>query len=137
MKRFLAYAMLLAGGLLCACRGGQGDVSADREELAPGVVKLSVGKIDPFTPYAVLGGQPRTEAMERLPEAALPFDLSDILIEVNARGCRVTVPLADDEQLYGFGMQYATFGHRGSRKRPIVNDNPLNDLGYSHAPQPC
>ena len=135
MKRFLVYAMLLAGGLLGACQGG-GEAPVASEELAPGVIKLSAGSIDPFTPYAVLGGQPLTEAMERLPEAELPFDIDDILIEVNGRGCQVTVPLADGEQLYGFGMQYGTFGHRGTRKRPVVNDNPLNDLGYSHAPQP-
>lgn len=106
------------------------------ESIAPGVIKLSVGVADKFTPYGILGGHPMTEAMRRLPEAELPFDIDDILVEVNGRGCLITVPLAEGEQLYGFGMQYGTFGHRGTRKRPIVNDNPLNDLGYTHAPQP-
>lgn len=47
----------------------------------------------------------------------------------------IEAPLEDNEQIYGFGLQFETFGQRGLRKRPIVNDNPLNWLGYTHAPQ--
>lgn len=133
MNRLLACAIGLWGILATSCQGI--GTAVVQEEIAPGVIRLSVGEVDRFTPYGVLGGNPMTEVMERLPEAALPFDIDDILVEVKDRGCLITVPLADGEQLYGFGMQYGTFGHRGTRKRPIVNDNPLNDLGYTHAPQ--
>ncbi|MGN1178171.1 MAG: TIM-barrel domain-containing protein, partial [Candidatus Ornithospirochaeta sp.] len=40
------------------------------------------------------------------------------------------------ERLYGFGLQIGSFQQRGLKKKPIVNDHPLNTLGYSHAPQP-
>lgn len=135
MDKLLLYAILLIGGIVTSCQAGKEHGNLVSETMAPGVIKLSTGKIDKFTPYAVFGGNPMTEAMEKLPEAELPFDIRDILIEVNKRGCLITVPLAADEQIYGFGMQYGTFGHRGMRKLPIVNDNPLNDLGYTHAPQ--
>ena len=120
---------------MSACQSTKGTRTPAQEEIAPGVIKLSTGEIDRFTPYAVLNVEPLTEAMQQLPQAELPFDINDILLEVKERGCLITVPLSDGEQLYGFGMQYGTFGHRGTRKRPIVNDNPLNDLGYTHAPQ--
>ena len=74
--------------------------------------------------------------MHELSEGKLPFSLDDVCLKVCDRGCVVEIPLDKDEQLYGFGLQYGTFGQRGLRKRPIVNDNPLNDLGYTHAPQP-
>ena len=35
-----------------------------------------------------------------------------------------------------FGLQIGSFQQRGLKKRPIVNDHPLNTLGYTHAPQP-
>jgi alpha-D-xyloside xylohydrolase len=44
------------------------------------------------------------------------------------------VPLTDSEQLYGLGLQIGSFNQRGLKKRPLVNDNPLNDLGYTHGP---
>lgn len=105
-------------------------------EIAPGVTKLQAGTPDKFTPYGVLAEKPLTGAMEKMPAAQLPFRPEDVTIDVNDRGCLVEVPLADDEQIYGFGLQFETFGQRGLRKQPRVNDNPLNGLGYTHAPQP-
>lgn len=134
MRKILLSVLLVAGGLFTGCRT-ENDVALAPEEIAPGVIKLTTGEVDAYTPYSVFGGNPALEAMQRLPEGQLPFDINDVRVEVRDRGCVVEVPLSDDEQLYGFGLQYGTFGHRGLRKRPIVNDNPLNDLGYTHAPQ--
>lgn len=94
------------------------NVETYQEEIAPGVIKLTKGKVDTYTPYAVLGGKPASEAMLQLPEGKLPFSLDDIGLKVCDRGCVVEVPLDEDEQLYGFGLQYGTFGQRGLRKRP-------------------
>ena len=135
MKKLLSVMLLSMGVFLFSCQSGGNRQKTVCEEIAPGVLKLQTGVADPFTPYSVFGGNPSVEAMEKLPEAELPFSIDDILLEVTDRGCLITVPLSDDEQIYGFGMQYGTFGQRGLRRRPIVNDNPLNDLGYSHAPQ--
>lgn len=106
------------------------------ETAAPGVLKITVGKPDTYTPYVFCPEQPRAEALAGLPEGALPFPLEEITAAVTARGCEVSVPLASGEQLYGFGLQTGSFGQRGLKKKPIVNDHPLNTLGYSHAPQP-
>lgn len=129
MNKLLIYLFLLTTGLLSTAQ-----VFAQKE-IAPGVIKLEKGEIDTFTPYSLFGGKPIIEAMKSLPTAKLPFDTEEVQIKITDRGCLIEVPLEDYEQIYGFGLQFETFGQRGLRKRPIVNDNPLNGLGYTHAPQ--
>lgn len=132
MRKLLLCLFLFTGGLLCAQQTKQVPV---QKEIAPGIIKLQAGEIDPFTPYALFGGNPELEAMKLLPTAQLPFNIKDVQIKIGDRGCTVEVPLGDGEQIYGFGLQFETFGQRGMRKQPKVNDNPMNGLGYSHAPQ--
>ncbi|MEO8110488.1 MAG: TIM-barrel domain-containing protein [Ginsengibacter sp.] len=104
--------------------------------IAPGVIKLRMGEPDQFSPYTFCSEKPKVEAMQQLSETPLPFSLDDVVVQVNSRGVQVRIPLNDDEQLYGFGMQIGTFGQRGLKKRPIVNDHPVSDIGFTHAPQP-
>lgn len=132
MRKLLFSLLLFTGGILFA---KQAEQVSTQKEMAPGVIKLQAGEIDTYTPYSLFGGKPMSEAMKLLPVAKLPFSLDEVQIKINNRGCTVEVPLDDNEQLYGFGLQIETFGQRGLRKRPIVNDNPLNGLGYTHAPQ--
>ncbi|GAB3431179.1 glycoside hydrolase family 31 protein [Niabella aquatica] len=106
------------------------------EEVAPGVFKLTLGKPAAFTPVSVMERKPLTAALQRLPAQTIPFDLSDVDIVINERGVKVSVPLGEDEQLYGFGLQIGSFNQNGLRKVPVVNDYPLNNLGYTHAPLP-
>lgn len=129
MRKLLLNLFLSTVGLLFA-----GQASA-QEEIAPGIIKLQAGEIDTFTPYSLFGGKPAVEAMKQLPAAKPPFSPDEVQIKITDRGCLIEVPLEDNEQIYGFGLQFETFGQRGLRKRPIVNDNPLNGLGYTHAPQ--
>lgn len=110
------------------------NASCQTTQLATGIQKLSSGTIDKFTPYSFCDELPMTAALKGLPEGKLPFNINDIKISINGRGVVVEVPLDESEQLYGFGMQIGSFNQRGLKKRPIVNDNPLNDLGYTHGP---
>ncbi|MEH6309168.1 glycoside hydrolase family 31 protein [Olivibacter sp. CPCC 100613] len=106
------------------------------EQVLPGVFKVSFGDPGKFTPEQFRTKGPKEEALKRMPEVKLPFDLSAIKIKVNGRGVIATIPLKNEEQLYGFGLQMGSFQQNNLRKRPIVNDYPLNNLGYSHAPLP-
>ena len=106
-----------------------------KENLAPGVIKLSIGEPEKYTPYSLLAKEPDKQSMNNIPIGELPFDLSEIFLSKTYRGCNVAIPLSDGEQIYGFGMQIGSFQQRGLKRRPIVNDNPLNNLGYTHAPQ--
>ncbi len=105
-------------------------------QVAAGVKKITSGVADKFTPYGFCSEKPMTDALDNLPPGKLPFNINDIKISITNRGVVVEVPLDDNEQLYGFGLQIGSFNQRGLRKRPIVNDNPLNDLGYTHGPTP-
>lgn len=107
---------------------------AQVESLAPGVKKISSGIADKFTPYGFCDELPMKTALGELPAGKLPFNINDIKININNRGVVVEIPLDDSEQLYGFGLQIGSFNQRGLKIRPIVNDNPLNDLGYTHGP---
>jgi alpha-D-xyloside xylohydrolase len=104
------------------------------QQMAPGVARVSLGEQDKFTPYYFLQEKPKLSAMNQLPEAGTQLDPKNIRIEITPRGAVVHIPLENKEELYGFGLQMGSFQQRGLRKRPIVNDNPLNNLGYTHAP---
>ncbi|HTG54735.1 MAG TPA: hypothetical protein VL943_00610, partial [Niabella sp.] len=106
------------------------------EEVFPGVFRITVGKPATFTPVGIAASKPSVAALQMLPPGRLPFNLSDVQITVNERGVKVSIPLGDNEQLYGFGLQIGSFNQNGLRKVPIVNDYPLNNLGYTHAPLP-
>jgi len=105
------------------------------QSIAPGVIKLSMGTPDKFSPYTFCSEKPMVEEMKLLSNTSLPFDIKDVKVQINSRGVQIRIPLNDDEQLYGFGMQIGTFEQRGLRKRPVVNDNP-SSTGFTHAPQP-
>jgi alpha-D-xyloside xylohydrolase len=107
---------------------------AQVESLAPGVKKISSGVADKFTPYGFCEELPMKAALGELPAGKLPFNINDIRISINNRGVVVEIPLDTSEQLYGFGLQLGSFNQRGLRIRPLVNDNPLNNLGYTHGP---
>lgn len=107
---------------------------AQTEQVAAGVQKITAGVPDKFTPYRFCQELPMKAALEKLPAGRLPFNIADIKITINNRGIIVAVPLADSEQLYGFGLQFGSFNQRGLKIRPLVNDNPLNDAGYTHGP---
>jgi alpha-D-xyloside xylohydrolase len=108
----------------------------EKKELANGIIRLSLGTLDKYTPYVFCPEQPKNDILKTLPEGKLPFSLDDIDIQVTSRGCQVSIPLQDDEQLYGFGLQIGSFQQNGLKKKPIVNDSPINNLGLTHAPQP-
>lgn len=105
-------------------------------EVAPGVYKLTYGVADAFTPYHFCSEKPLTEALKKLPEGLFPFNAADVKISLTGRGTIVDLPLTDEEQLYGFGLQMNSFNQKGLKKKPVVNAYPLNNLGYSHAPTP-
>jgi alpha-D-xyloside xylohydrolase len=130
MKKYIVHTLKIYVVLQIAL----GTAYCQTVQVAAGINKITSGSPDKFTPYAFCTAKPATTALNELPEAKLPFNIGDIKISINERGIIVEIPLDDSEQLYGFGMQIGSFNQRGLKKRPIVNDNPLNDLGYTHGP---
>ena len=60
MKVILLEVLLLV--VICSSTYGvEKNVETYQEEIAPGVIKLTKGKVDTYTPYTVLGGKPASE----------------------------------------------------------------------------
>ncbi len=130
LRQFLIPALLLVR----FCTLSVAPAFGQSRELAPGVSMITAGVPDRFTPLSFCQEKPSFAALDQLPSGRVPFSAEDIKIKINERGTVVEIPLGEFEQIYGLGMQIGSFNQRGLRKRPIVNDNPLNDLGYTHGP---
>ncbi len=106
------------------------------EFIAPGIYKISLGIPENITPVSLRRNGIEAKGLERLPEAELPFSVEKIGFQVTARGCTVELPLANEEGLYGFGLQLKSFNQRGLKKVLRTNSDPVADTGDSHAPVP-
>lgn len=106
------------------------------KEILPGVWQIRLGNPESFTPQTIREFPPATERMAELPCAALPFSLPAISGHATTSGYQISIPLTADEQIYGLGLQLASFNQRGKKKKLRVNSDPGSDLGDSHAPVP-
>ena len=131
-KNMLPFIIAISGLFYLQTYGHETKV----EEVAPGVIKITYGAVDLHTPYSFCSEKPVLEALRNLPKVILPFKTTDIKITLTSRGTVVELPMTEEEQLYGFGLQMNSFNQKELKKKPIVNAYPLNDLGYTHAPVP-
>jgi alpha-D-xyloside xylohydrolase len=130
----ICFSFLILLSALVGVSDGVARAQGRREILSNGVIKLTAGKPDTLSPLKFRVAPPMNSALAELPVSREPFPLDSIQIRVNPRGTVVVLPLSKGEQLYGLGMQLGAFNQRGLKVRPIVNDNPLNDLGFTHGP---
>ena len=72
-------------------------------QIEPGVYLLAAGQEDAHTPLRYK--ESVAKQLKDMPATDNPFAKEGIHIEVNARGCVVDIPLAADENIYGFGLQ--------------------------------
>lgn len=106
------------------------------ETIFPGVVRTSYGTPDTLTPihlrqYPV---SPRLSAWNC--DIACPLAIEEIQFRATSRGCELQIPLCEDEELYGFGLQFYGLRQRGQKKTLRVNADALGNTDDSHAPVP-
>ena len=101
----------------------------------PGVWRATIGKPEAITPVSTRLVPPQTEAFARLPRIH-EIPLPKLAGEITPRGCVVSIPLRQNELLYGLGLQFLSFEQRGKKKVVRVNADPKMDTGDSHAPVP-
>ncbi len=103
----------------------------------PGIWMLRWGQPEEHVPsrqhYAK---PPRNEAIGRLPAPPLPFEFGKIRFTPGPRGCRLELPMAAEEDIYGLGLQLKSVCHTGKKRTLRVNSDPVADTGDSHAPAP-
>ena len=66
---------------------------------------------------------------------ACRYPVHKIVFKTSPRGCSLELPL-DGEEIFGFGIQFKSVCHRGTKKIIRSNADPLSDSGDSHAPVP-
>ena len=64
------------------------------------------------------------------------FAADEIVFKTTARGCRVELPLAKEEEIFGLGLQLKNVRHKGQSRTMRVNADPVGPNGESHAPVP-
>lgn len=69
-------------------------------------------------------------------EEKTAYDTKKIHFEVNARGCLLEFPIAEQEHFYGLGLQLKAFDLTGKKFVTRVNADPVSATGDSHAPVP-
>lgn len=107
------------------------------EQIYPGVWRLRLDEPEEFTPVTLFGHQPAVDALADLSQTSdCPIPADYITGEATPRGYLLTLPLADDEQVYGLGLQLLSVNQRGKKKTLRVNSDPVADTGDSHAPVP-
>ena len=92
--------------------------------------------------YKLTYGTPETHVPSRYcrnfnyTETPVSFPTEQIRFRQNSRGCVLSIPLEDDTQIYGFGLQLKQFNHKGRKLKLSVNADPVVPSGDSHAPVP-
>lgn len=104
------------------------------KEPFPGIWKFTFGTPEKITPQATRNIQPDSTSLQDLPEVkACPVDVNG---GISKRGVLISLPLQNDEYLYGLGLQFQSFQQNGLKKMLRVNADPSLDTGDSHAPIP-
>jgi alpha-D-xyloside xylohydrolase len=105
-------------------------------QAAPGVWKFAAGSPPEAAPLSVIGRRPLLEALEEMGNAAFPLEESRIRIHAGPKRSTAVFPLAEDERIYGFGLQFMKVNQRGRTRYLRVNSDPKQDTGETHAPVP-
>ena len=69
-------------------------------------------------------------------ETEVSYPVGNISFRINARGCRLELPIKKDEQIFGLGLQLKAFNLTGKKFVTRVNADPIAATGDSHAPVP-
>ena len=69
-------------------------------------------------------------------EKEVCFDVSKIRFKTSPRGCVLEIPMQDDENIYGLGLQLKQMNFTGKHAKLKVNADPVVATGDSHAPVP-
>jgi alpha-D-xyloside xylohydrolase len=104
-------------------------------ELAPGVFEARVGTPERLTLLAAAGQPPRREALAKLPGAPLPFDARETAARIASGKVALRFPLAEDEEIYGLGVDFKSLRRTGATLRLHV-DHWGGVPGRTHAPVP-
>ncbi len=106
-------------------------------KLYPGIWKFTFGEPELFTPVRLREHQPVVSTLNSFPyDGECPLSPDAIKTKLTSRGYLISLPLDEDEHIYGLGLQLFSVDHRGLKKVARVNSDPKADIGDTHAPVP-
>ena len=103
--------------------------------VAPGVWKSTIGSPEAVTPVSSRLVEPLSERLRVLGNPGIP-NLPAPTGRQSRRGTLLKLPLAANEEIYGFGLQFFSVPQRGKKRTVRVNADPSADTADSHAPVP-
>ena len=106
------------------------------EKIAPGVWRVRLGAPEKFTPGYFRSAPPALDALNAMAGEQAPFAPDDLRFQTNARGCSIELPLGQNEQVYGFGLNTRLFNMTNRRTWIRTSDGPESEANDSHAPVP-
>ncbi|WP_284638236.1 TIM-barrel domain-containing protein [Paenibacillus silviterrae] len=106
------------------------------QKTTTGVWHSKAGEPSSLSPLAWMKQEPKQEALQRLGEAELPFDLEEVRLDRVGKMLLLSFPLTETEAIYGTGLQFMRMNQRGRTKYLRVNSDPKQDTGETHAPVP-
>ncbi len=115
---------------------GADELASTVTEVASGVFRLRAGEPEKIVPSLVRMPE-NTGALKAMPRVTVPPLLPETIHVVRmARGCRIELPLRNDEVIYGLGLQCKHLEQNGCRRTLYTASGDDDGGGMGHAPVP-
>ena len=106
------------------------------EEVAPGVWKGIIGNPESLDFLTVVKPESKFDALKRLPNEQIPTQPQQLVTTFQDQSVYLQFPLEEEEQLFGFGLNFKTIHQRGRVLTLHVDHYGGKDDGRTHAPVP-
>ncbi|GAA5522141.1 DUF5110 domain-containing protein [Aliifodinibius salicampi] len=106
------------------------------EEVEPGIWKAEAGEPEVYDLLSASGAKPRKKALEKMGNVPFPISKKDINVQLVDGETYLRFPLEQEEEVYGFGLNFKTVHQRGRILRLHVDHYGDEDNGRTHAPTP-
>lgn len=105
-------------------------------QVAPGIWKATLGKPEVYNLLNAAGAQPNATALSRMNITNFPLPKDDIDVQFVDGKTYLRFPLKQQEQIFGFGLQFQTVHQQGKVLQLHVDHYGNEDNGRTHAPVP-
>ena len=131
--KYARFSILISCLLISIAERAQ---SINWSEVAPGVWKTTIGKAEAYDLLKAAGATPNIAALTKMEEQVFPLDQNKIVASLVDNKTYLQFPLQQEEQLYGFGLNFQTVHERGKILQLHMDHYGGKDNGRTHAPVP-
>jgi alpha-glucosidase (family GH31 glycosyl hydrolase) len=132
MKCFLLPISIL---LLTAIAAAQ-EAKINWQPAASGVWSAKLGTPELIDLLKAAGSKPKKDALDKLGKSEIPTGLKASVYQIKAGRVYLRFPLGEQEELFGFGLNFKNIRQRGQTMTLHVDHYGGRDSGRTHAPVP-